>query len=945
MNQAAAAAQSNSSNRGLESLLLAVVEQHRDGILVLEKDGRPLYLNRQAMTLFDIDPLAGFDERKEKLARIVKSFSAVLAEARLSRKGVTEKRSVADGRFVELSVAPVGNAKGDLAAFILTMHDVTDTMEMEHNLRIAARSNAELMQAISEAVPVGISITDQKGRFKAVNSRFCDMFGLHDQQLLGRVFTDIVPEEDRSTAAKNYMWLLAGHGEFPPRWRLRHTDGTVFEGEVSTSVFFGRNGQPFVVSCFRAEDGATNYEQLWHQQNRILDELISAVLVTSPDGAVSDVNPAALDLFGWTKGDLLGKQIDFLFPREANTSLAQIFSDLKETGGFWLGEVEYTKVNQTTGTVELKIVALVDDNDQNTGFLLIGRDLSRSSDAEHSLARSEARLKSLVEHSNDMIQIIDGKAALQFSSPAVERILGYKSGNVLGTKLSDYVHPDDQEMMQVRLGNLVDKPGEQMTAELRFRHIQGHYVPLECTATNLQNDPGIHGILVNSRDVTERKKQEERLLHGAYHDPLTDLPNRAFFNQRLALSVSRSQRYPQYVSAVMFIDLDHFKRVNDTLGHSAGDQLLITVATRLKHCLRDIDTIARLSGDEFAILLEEAGNLDHIKDVGNRVLQAMATPVEVMGRQIYVSASIGIVLGSKDYRSADQLLRDADIAMYRAKNVGRGQYVFFDETMRQEAQDSLALEAELRKAVEKGELRLIYVPIVEMASGKAEMVEALIRWEHPTKGLLRPSAILGVAEKPDLAADLTNFVLETACRDLKKWLANADPATANMRVCINLSDSQLVHGQLLTTIEDVVKKYQIDGKHLAFEVNEMTIIHRLESHRDIMLNLRRMGAQLYVDDFGTGHSSIAQLNRLPVDALKIDGSFVQRMREDEDSMVVVKSILDLARHLKIRVIAEGIEQPEDRKILTDLGCELGQGFLFRSAVEANEIPGEFKRNQ
>ena len=440
------------------------------------------------------------------------------------------------------------------------------------------------------------------------------------------------------------------------------------------------------------------------------------------------------------------------------------------------------------------------------------------------------------------------------------------------------------------------------------------------------------------RDITERKQLEQRLAQQAFEDALTGLANRARFHERLAqmlvAAVGSVRR-----TGVLFLDLDDFKTVNDSLGHAAGDQLLIQVARRVRACLRPTDTAARLGGDEFALLVPNLASVDEAVEVAERVLRALDTPMSVAGRELRVRASIGIALAPVESVDPDDVLRKADLALYAAKGNGKARFAVFDASMERNALERLELETALRLALERGEFRVLYQPIVALDSGQIVEVEALVRWEHPERGLISPAAFIPVAEDTGLIVPLGQFVLETACRQARQWQTQYAGAHG-LSVAVNLSARQFQHPRLVADIDRALREAGLAPHQLKLEITESVAMQDADSTARTLDRLKVLGIKVAIDDFGTGYSSLSYLKRFPVDALKIDRSFIEGLDDPHDA-AIVQSVIVLAKTLGLSVTAEGIETPGQRLRLEQLGCTLGQGYLFGRplAAERTDLAG------
>ncbi|MEA5602130.1 putative bifunctional diguanylate cyclase/phosphodiesterase [Nostoc sp. UHCC 0252] len=445
-------------------------------------------------------------------------------------------------------------------------------------------------------------------------------------------------------------------------------------------------------------------------------------------------------------------------------------------------------------------------------------------------------------------------------------------------------------------------------------------------------------------EITERKRAESQLLHLAFHDTLTGLANRTAFTNRLRHAINYSKRHLDYIFAVLFIDLDRFKVINDSLGHLKGDQLLLAIASRLKVCVRSIDTAARLGGDEFTILLEGIQDVSDAFTVAERVQQELALPFDLNGQELFITASIGIALSSTvDYQHAEELLRDADTAMYRAKALGRARYELFNSEMYANALARLQLETDLRRAIERFEFRVYYQPIVSLTSGSILGFEALLRWQHPERGLLNPADFISLAEETGLIFSIGNWVLHEACRQMQAWRVCYD-SNFLKKISVNLSLKQFSQPDLIKQIEQILHSTGLDASSLVLEITESVIVANGDQVTAILLQLREMGIELSIDDFGTGYSSLDRLYNFPISVLKIDRSFISLMSANIRNIEIIEIIVSLAHKLGVHVLAEGIETKEQLALLKKLNCEYGQGHLFSVPLNSSAAEALFMKN-
>jgi diguanylate cyclase (GGDEF)-like protein/PAS domain S-box-containing protein len=552
---------------------------------------------------------------------------------------------------------------------------------------------------------------------------------------------------------------------------------------------------------------------------------------------------------------------------------------------------------------------------------------------ERALAASEERFRAMIHHATDGVRILDAELRTVYSSPAVEAITGYSPEDAADPETRmGFLHPDDHAEAESFRSQVLRTPGTSLRCSYRARHRDGHWIHVEEVMTNLLDDPAVGGIVANMRDVTEVRRHEAELLAQARRDPLTDLPNRRLFDELVDAALGRIRRTGSQL-ALVYLDLDRFKLVNDSFGHHIGDALLVDAAARLTSAVRSGDIVARLSGDEFVVLCEPVDGEEEALGVADRVLAAFRDPFSLGHHTIYSTASIGIVLTGGADGARASLLRDADAAMYSAKAGGRNRAAVFSGSLVAAARERVEVEVGLRAAVPEEQLRLVYQPIVDLATGEITGAEALLRWDHPERGILTPDAFLDVAEETGMIVPIGEWVVGEACRQLAAWGAAGISGALDLHV--NVSVRQLVDGGLAACVTRAVAATGIDPDRLCVEITESALLAGDDATRELA-GVRACGVRLALDDFGTGHSSLSYLRHLDLDVVKIDRSFVEGVGRDEHDTAIVTAIVKLAESLGLTTVAEGVENAAQEAFLGELGCQQAQGFWFAAGVSAED---------
>jgi len=572
--------------------------------------------------------------------------------------------------------------------------------------------------------------------------------------------------------------------------------------------------------------------------------------------------------------------------------------------------------------------------------LLRMRSLAGQAATQTERARLLHRLGAIIDASPVAIVELDRTGRVQLWNPAAERIYGWRPEEVLGRPHPASLEPGWPGVQAVAARGQGHATGR---VELRQHRSDGTPIDVELSTAPLRTPGGEPaGMIGVAADITERKQLAEQLRHQAFHDPLTDLANRALFHDRLEHALALLDRHGGHL-AVLLLDLDAFKTVNDTLGHQVGDQLLAMVAERLRSAVRPSDTVARLGGDEFVVLVEDATGPADAVAATQRLLRALAAPIPLANRDIQVHASVGIAIAGPAAQPGD-LVRDADVAMYQAKAEGGSSYRVFDPSMRAVVVDRADLEADLRHALDRDQLRLRYQPIVELGSGRVTGLEALLRWQHPTRGLLAPGSFIPLAEETGLLVPIGAWVLHHACQQTRDWQATI-PGCQQLGISVNLSAIQLAQPHLAAQVAQTLATTGLEPRHLTLELTESLLVADVDTTIITLAELDRLGVRLAIDDFGTGYSSLAYLRRLPVDILKIDKSFVDEVATSPDAAALTHAIINLATTFGLATVAEGIEQPDQLQRLRDLGCQLGQGYYFAKPLDDQQLTALLQTQQ
>jgi diguanylate cyclase (GGDEF)-like protein/PAS domain S-box-containing protein len=663
---------------------------------------------------------------------------------------------------------------------------------------------------------------------------------------------------------------------------------------------------------------------------QILATVADPVIVCDREGRIRFTNDAASTVFGYGSGELAGAPIELL--AEASAGMAE---RLRMASGALVRDEEMVFRTREGALVDVgvSLSPLLDERRMTVGAVLIARDMRARRRSEAALRESEERYRTLFERNQAGVFRTSIAGVILDCNDAFARILGFAArGECLGKSM---LHHYRDLWQRTELLQKMRAHGSLADEEVPLKRFDG--APAWVLANAILRAPRegelevLEGTVI---DITQRKIAERQIVHQAYHDTLTGLPNRMLFYDRLTQALSLARR-DRSALAVLFLDLDQFKLVNDTLGHAAGDRLLIEIARRLQNALRESDTVARVGGDEFTLLLRHIEEGNDAAYAAQKILAAIARPAEIDGQRLYLTTSIGISVFPADGEEAEALLINADIAMYRAKELGRNRFELCTPAMNAKSVARLTLERDLRLAVERGELTLHYQPQVRIATGLAVGVEALLRWNHPERGLVRPAEFIGVAEETRLILPIGEWVLRAACEQAREWHRDGCPG---LRVAVNLSALQFQERSLVAAVKEILDDTGVDPDLLVLEITESAAMHDAQLTVEVLAMLRGMGLRVAIDDFGTGHASLSYLRQFPIDSLKIDRAFVSDLETSREGSAIINAIVGLAHGLDLEVIAEGVETPGQLRFLAERGCEEYQGFLISEPLSSAEVP-------
>ncbi|WP_167568861.1 EAL domain-containing protein [Brevibacillus migulae] len=818
-----------------------------------------------------------------------------------------------------------------ITVMILILNLLSAYMDRRRAVRIARYKNTQY-ESLFQHNPNLVSLFDLEGRLLSANPALEAITGFRLEELQYRSYKEMIFSEYADLIEDKLHQIKSGD---TIRFELstRHKQGHRLELDV-TSVPVIIDEQVSAIYAI-AEDITVRkqIEEALRQSEAkykfIAENMSDLICIYGINGGIQYASPSHMSILQLPVEAYIDNNVkQFIHPDDLGVVLEshQLLVQTKKPQQY---EFRIKRGDGEWILLEAKAIPILEANDQIANVAVIARDVTKRKQAERQLEESEQRYRSLFAHNPDAVFSIDARGMVTSINPAVQTILGYNPGDIIDKPFYSFISEEEQ-LKTLRYLRWVRK-GATQNFEVKVTHKDGHLVMLHVNLVPIIIDEATVGYFGIAKDVTERRRAEETIHHLAFHDALTDLPNRRLFKERLAAQLQKGQSTGKQL-CVMFLDLDRFKIMNDTLGHDVGDRLLVRVAQDLQEILRSEDTLARMGGDEFTILLPEIDGEETAVKVAEDILQVFAKPFAIGEHHLHITTSIGIAITPKDGTDVDTLMKNADMAMYRAKEQGKNRYQLFADVGQAGGISALMLENQLHQALEHDQFVLHYQPQVDTKTGSIIGMEALIRWEHPELGLLTPKAFIQLAEETGMILDINKWALREACRQCSVWRKSFHPA---LRIAVNLATRNFQQNDFEKQVEEILQETELPAEALVLEIKESTAMVDAKLVMQKLKTLKRLGVQISIDDFGTGFSSLSLLRKYPIDLLKIDASFVRELTVSPDSEAIVQAIISLANSLKREVMAEGVETSKQLELLEELGCSQAQGYLF-----SHPLPGE-----
>ncbi len=919
--------------RGLSEHLRNVLDSLTEGVIVRSADGRILTVNATAEQMFgesvadvrddvydvmDPDHLFNEDGSRCGMDELPSSIALRTGQPTPAKVICIERR---DGSRLWLECSATllhSEVDGSVSGVVTSLRDLTDRRSAEESLRF----RSHLLDAVGQIVIAN----DAKGVVLYWNAAAEATFGWSSVDALGRYVTDVTSLD--VARANEILHAVASGETWTGEVLVRRRDGSEFRALASDTPVFNDAGQLIaIIGVLTDVTSLYEIDESLRLQSALLSAVGQCVVATDIDDRVIYWNAAATREFGWTEQEMLGQDASAKLAHESQLDIARDLEANLRRGESWSGDLLMKRKDGSVFTASVSTSPVLDEDGQVVRFIAVMADVTEQREAEAAMRRWSA----IIESTGDAV--IGGSLERRIVSwnSAAERLIGYSADEALGQPCEHFIPPDRIDEFHHVFARATEGTITEDLESARLRK-DGTVVEVSMTLSPWRDASGrVVGVSTIARDISERRQMERMLEHQALHDTLTGLPNRTLLIDRIGQALVGARRRERQV-AMLFIDLENFKALNDSAGHDVGDAVLVEIAERLRVVVRPEDTVARFSGVEFVILCE-ASHLDAPMALAERLQEVIRSAIEVDGNSFRLAASIGIALSDADC-TVESLLRDGEAAMNQAKLNGRGQITLFDAEVHKLAAERLAAPAALRRALDNDEFRVYFQPVLSVRDEKLRGFEALVRWQHPERGFTPPSEFIGLAEESGLIVPLGEHVLRQALTAASAWSLGEDGRLPILSV--NLSARQLAETGMAQMIAALIEESGWPASRLALEVTETVIMEDVSHSIESLRALRDIGVRVSIDDFGTGYSSLSYLKQLPVDALKIDQSFVDGLGKDRHDSAIVEAILSLARTLNLYVVAEGVETRVQFEELRRLGCDYAQGFLWAPALTADE---------
>jgi len=911
-----------------------IINTVREPLIILDHDLRVITASRSFYEVFKVKP----EETMGQLIYNMGNKQWDIPKLRELLEDILPKKLTLDNYKVQHDFAAIGQrtmllnarqikrALGKERIILLAIEDITESRQAE-----------DIYKTLMEKSLVAVFIV-QKGKFRFINTSAIAQADYDSEELVGRDADTIVYPEDREMVKENGRAMLRGEHPAPYEFRMVTKHGQIrWIMQIVSPIEYKGNtailGNAMDITERRQAEEALRQSE--EKYRTILESIQEGYFEVDLTGNFTFFNDSMCRLYGYSKEELMGMNYRHYTDKEHSKKLFQTFNKVYNTGepteAF---DWQIIRKDGDKRYIEASVSLQKDSSDKPTGFKGMIRDITERKREEEIIRQSEERYRTILDEMADAYYEVDITGNYTFVNDALCRHLGQSKEELLGTNVRASIDKEDIKTVYNAFSRIYTTGKPEKNISYKIIRNDGTIIFIENSGFPLKNKKGeIIGFRGIGRDITERKQSDEKIQYLATHDTLTGLPNRSMFSQLLNHAIKTAHRY-QRKFAILFIDLDRFKIINDTLGHDAGDQLLQEIATRLKQSLRTVDVVGRLGGDEFVILIEEVSESNHIATVAHKLLTGIMKPITLMGQENRITASIGISMYPKDALDEQSLMKNADIAMYMAKEEGKNNYQFYSADIQSKSLERLSIETNLRFALERNELSLHYQAKVDFKTDMITGVEALLRWQNPYLGSVTPTQFIPVAEETGLIVPIGRWVLKTACAQNVAWQKQGLPVVS---IAVNLSLRQFIDNALLDDIRTALNDSGMAPNLLELEITESMVMHDPAHIISILAKIKSLGVRLAIDDFGTGYSSLAQIKHFPVDTLKVDRSFIRNIPQDAEDKAITEAIIAMGKTLSLTVVAEGVETEEQMNFLKEHSCDEMQGYYFSKPVAPEQF--------